>query len=52
MGRWRGGEVRDISPSIGYVFVLIWLAGATFFVGFWCFVLYLAWKLISHVTGG
>ena len=37
--------------KIPTAFLVVWLLGAAAFVGFWGFVLYLAYTLVMHLTG-
>ena len=51
-GRLGGYGTDNLAAGVGCGFILIWLTGILAFFGFWGFVLYLAWKLVTHITGG
>jgi hypothetical protein len=46
MPRMPNAETSGVATFIG-CWLLVLLAN----VGFWGFVLYLAWKLVTHITG-
>jgi hypothetical protein len=41
-----------LGKGAGCFGLVVWLGFMSLIVGFWGFVLYLAWELVTHITGG